>query len=108
MPVLTHLSLPELAWVICRTRPAWSYWRRVLAGGNVRVRRVRWNDLRGCLRSDDGCVGALKMLIAGGLRHISVTRGEVIWKSGSVVVETGGEMLISWMKDYWIATLMAW
>jgi len=41
----------------------------------VRVRRARWKERRGWKRRGEGCVGALRMLVFGGLRQMSVPGG---------------------------------
>lgn len=60
-----------------RSRPAWSYCVKDEVGGRVRVRRARWKERRGWKRRGEGCVGALRMLVSGGLRQISVPGGAV-------------------------------
>lgn len=92
---MIHLSsLVESELVKCNIRPAWSNWRSVDGGGSETVRRVRWKRFNGCLRRGEGCVGAVKTLILGGLRQMSVPKGEVIVKGGRVVVWAGGEDMI--------------
>ena len=36
------------------------------------MRRARWKERRGWKRRGEGCVGALRMLVLGGLRQMSV------------------------------------
>lgn len=60
-----------------RSRPAWSYCAKDEVGGRVRVRRARWKERRGWKRRGEGCVGALRMLVSGGLRQMSVPGGAV-------------------------------
>lgn len=41
------------------------------------MRRARWKERRGWKRRGEGCVGALRMLVSGGLRQMSVPGGAV-------------------------------
>ena len=80
----------------CRSRPAWSYWRRRAAGGREKVRRARWKEERGWVGRGEGWVGAEKALWDGGLRQMSVPGGEERVKAGSLcVVEAVGDDMVA-------------
>ena len=58
-------------------------------GGRVRDSRARWKSWSECLGRGQGCVGAVKTPMWGGLRQMSVPRGEVRVNRGMVEVVIG-------------------
>jgi len=61
----------------------------------VNVSLARWKVLRSYVGRDEGCVGALKALWDGGLRHMSVPGGAEREKGGIVVVVVEGDIVAS-------------